>query len=66
MSMSDAKKRANAKWDKENTRRVSVVLRNGSTTSYEAVKTAADNANLPMNKYIVTAIEEKMSREREG
>jgi predicted HicB family RNase H-like nuclease len=63
MPVSEAKKRANKKWDTVNTKRISVVLNNDSPINICAVKQAACASNLSVNAYIREAIKDKIERE---
>jgi len=63
MPVSEAKKRANKKWDSINTKRISIVLNNDSPVSHNTIKSAADAVNLSVNAYVREAIREKIIRE---
>lgn len=59
---SEARKRANIKWDKENLDRASIALPSGTLP---AVKAAAAAAGESLNAYIKGAIEQRMEREKQ-
>lgn len=64
MPMSDAKKRANKKWNDANMKdrydRIQVVVPKGQK---DIIKAAADKAGESVNEYIKKSIDERMERE---
>lgn len=60
MSISEARKKANRKWDEENLSRLSISMRK---TKKEEVAQAAAAAGLSVNAWIGQAIEEKLQKE---
>lgn len=57
----EAKREGNKKWDAANLDRISVALPKGKK---ESIKEAAAKVNESMNQYIITAIEQRMERDR--
>lgn len=56
---SDARKKANQKWDAENLKRFSVSMRNDL---YNSAKTAADSENKSMNRFVTDCVSEHIER----
>lgn len=56
MSLSEAQRRANEKWNKENIDRIQLVVRRGQK---QAIKSLADAHNESLNAYIVNAVKER-------
>ena len=57
----DARKEGNRKWDAANLDRVSIAMAKGKK---DDIKAAAVAAGESMNQYIVSAIDQRMERER--
>lgn len=66
MAVSDAKKRANKKWNDANQAkrydRINILIPKGQK---ELIAAAADKAGESISKYILTATRERMEREKE-
>lgn len=60
MPMTEARSRANKKWDAENLERIHVVVRAGEK---EQIRAAAEAAGESLNHYIVTAVKNRMKEE---
>lgn len=60
MPLTEARSRANKKWDAENLERIHVVVRAGEK---EQIRAAADAAGESLNHYIIAAVKERMQRE---
>ena len=64
MAMSEAKKKANKKWNDENLTekydRIQLVVKKGEK---DTIKAAADKAGQSVNAYIAQAIRERMGRD---
>lgn len=59
----DARKENNKKWDAANLDRISIAMPKGKK---DKVKEAASAVNESMNQYIITAIDQRMDREKEA
>ena len=59
----EARKRGNRKWDAANLDRISIAMPKGKK---DEVKEAASAACESMNQYIITAIDQRMERDKEG
>ena len=57
MPLTEARIKANRKWDSENLERISVVFRSGEK---EQIKTAANAAGESLNHYIVSSVRARM------
>ena len=62
MPLSQAKSRANKKWDAQNIERIQLVVRSGEK---EIIRNAAVNAGESLNHYIVSAVKMRMKAEEE-
>lgn len=60
MTASEARLRANAKWDAENTEKITVKLHRGKDPSREQIKAAADRWGLSVNAFIIKCIRENV------
>lgn len=60
MPVSEARTRANKKWDSENTERINLIVRKGMK---EQVRAAAEAAGESLNGYIVAAVKARMQQE---
>lgn len=62
MTASDARLRANAKWDAANCDKITIKLNRGSgkDPSKEAIKAAAARDGLSVNAWIIEAIRDKL------
>lgn len=60
MAISEAKSRANKKWDKANLDRIQLVVRSGER---ELIRAAAQASGESLNHYIVSAVKERMKAE---
>lgn len=60
MALTQAKSRANKKWDAENLDRIQLVVRAGGK---ELIKEAAEAAGESVNHYIVAAVNARMEAE---
>lgn len=60
MAITEARKRANKKWDSKNLDRIQLVVRTGEK---DQIKAAADAAGESLNHYMVSATKERMRRE---
>lgn len=60
MPITEARARANKKWDKKNLDRIQIVVRAGER---EQIRAAAEAVGESLNHYIVTAAKERMARE---
>ena len=60
MPISDAKKRADAKWSKKALESVAIRVRKGTRDIW---RQAADAAGMSLAMYIQTAVQEKMERD---
>lgn len=60
MTVSEAQKKANVKYRKENIKRIPLDVQK---EKYEEIATAAEKAGIPVNRYIKNAIDEKMERD---
>ena len=61
MTMSEAKKRANKKWNDDHPyERIGLIVKEGKKAEIQA---AADRSGSSLNGYIVQAIKERMERE---
>ncbi|MDR2654466.1 MAG: hypothetical protein LBC56_00105 [Oscillospiraceae bacterium] len=60
MPVSDAKKRANAKYNSKAYDRINIAIRKGRKSEIQAL---ADTVGQSVNAYIVQAIDERMERE---
>ena len=60
MPISEARQRANHKWNEKNLDRIHVVVRAGER---EQIRAAAEAAGESLNHYIVTATKERMKAE---
>ena len=60
MAVSEAKNRANKKWDAKNLDRIQLVVRAGER---EQIRAAAEAAGESLNKYIVSATKDRMKAE---
>lgn len=58
----EAKRDGNRKWDAANLDRVSIAMPKGKKDS---IKEAAAAAGESMNQYIITAVEDRMARDKE-
>lgn len=63
MPVSEARQRANKKWDAENTERINLIVRKGMK---EKLKAAAEAAGESLNGYIVAAAKARMESEGQG
>lgn len=63
MAVTDAKRRANAKYDGKAYKKVLLRLRNGSGTDRDEVQAAADAQGESLNGYITEAIRRRMESE---
>ena len=59
----DARKENNKKWDAANLDRISIAMPKGKK---DEVKEAASAVSESMNQYIITAIDQRMERDKEG
>ncbi len=59
----EARKRGNRKWDAANLDRISIAMPKGKK---DEVKEAASAVSESMNQYIITAIDQRMERDKEG
>ena len=57
MPVSEARQRANKKWDTENTERINLIVRKGMK---EQLRAAAEAAGESLNGYIVAAAKARM------
>ena len=62
MPMTEAKKKSNAKYDKEHFEYCTIKVKKGKRAEYKAF---ADSVNLPLNRFLVLAIDEAMRRDSE-
>ena len=60
MALSEAKSRANKKWDAKNLDRIQLIVKAGER---EQIRAAAEAAGESLNKYIVTATKDRMKAE---
>ena len=60
MPVSEARQRANKKWDAENTERINLIVRKGMK---EQLRAAAEAAGESLNGYIVAAAKARMESE---
>lgn len=60
MALTEQRKESMYKYAKENLKRIPLDVRK---EKYEEIKAAAQKSNLSVNKYIKTAIDEKMERD---
>ena len=60
MALSEAKSRANKKWDAKNLDRIQLIVKAGER---EQIRAAAEAAGESLNKYIVTATKARMESE---
>lgn len=60
MPVSEARQRANKKWDAENTERINLIVRKGMK---DQLKAAAEAAGESLNGYIVAAARARMESE---
>lgn len=60
MPLTEAQKKANLKYRKENVKRIPLDVQK---EKYEEISAAAEKAGIPVNRYIKNAIDEKMERE---
>jgi predicted HicB family RNase H-like nuclease len=60
MPISEARARANKKWDAENTERINLIVRKGFKAQ---IKAAADAAGESLNGYIIAAAKKRMESE---
>ena len=60
MAISEARNRANKKWDAKNLDRIQLVVRAGER---EQIRAAAEAAGESLNHYIVTAAKDRMKAE---
>ena len=58
----EAKKRNNRKWDAANLDRVSIAMSKGKK---DEIKAAAATAGESMNQYIITAVDQRMERDKQ-
>lgn len=58
----EARKEGNRKWDAANLDRISIAMAKGKK---DEVKAAASAAGESMNQYIVTAIDQRMERDKQ-
>lgn len=58
----EARKEGNRKWDAANLDRVSIAMSKGKK---DEIKAAASAAGESMNQYIVTAIDQRMERDKQ-
>lgn len=65
MSISEAKRRANKKYDAKSLDMISVKVRKDGPTCKENLQKWAKNAGTSVNKYVITAIIEKAVRDGE-
>ena len=65
MSISEAKKRANKKYDDKALDMVSVKIQKNSPANKNNLQKWAKNAGLSVNKYVITSIIEKAQRDGE-
>lgn len=67
MATTEAQMRASVKYAKVHLKRIPFDLpKDGDGLSYESLKAAADHAGEPINRYIKTAIEQRMERDKIG
>lgn len=60
MPISEARTRANKKWDAENTERINLIVRKGTKAQ---LKAAAEAAGESLNGYIIAAAKARMAAE---
>ncbi len=60
MAITEARSRANKKWDKKNLDRIQLVVRAGEK---DLIKAAADAAGESLNHYMVSAVKARMISE---
>ena len=58
--MSEARTRANRKWNEANLDRLAITVKKGQR---EQIKAAAEKAGVSLNRYVVEAVEARMSQE---
>ena len=58
--MSEARTRANRKWNEANLDRLAITVKKGQR---EQIKAAAERAGVSLNRYVVEAVEARMSQE---
>ena len=56
--MSEARTRANRKWNEANLDRLAITVKKGQR---DIIKAAAENAGVSLNRYVVEAIEARMA-----
>ena len=61
--MSEARTRANRKWNEANLDRLAITVKKGQR---EQIKAAAEKAGVSLNRYVVEAVEARMSQENTG
>ena len=59
---SDARLRANAKWDAENTEKLSIKLNTAKDPTRAEIQAAADRDGISMSRWVIEAIREKLGR----
>jgi predicted HicB family RNase H-like nuclease len=60
MAASEARLRANAKWDSENTDKITIKLNKAKDPTKAQIKAAADMCGMSVNAWIIEAISEKL------
>lgn len=58
--MSEARTRANRKWNEANLDRLAITVKKGQR---EQIRAAAEKAGVSLNRYVVEAVEARMSSE---
>ena len=61
--MSEARTRANRKWNEANLDRLAITVKKGQR---EQIRAAAEKAGVSLNRYVVEAVEARMSQENTG
>lgn len=61
---SDARLRANAKWDAANTDKIGLKINRAKGPTKEEIKAAADRAGESLSAYIVAAVRQRMERDQ--